>query len=123
MEPYSIEKHKQVLELDGEGLKTKQIAEELGVSPAWVRRVKQRYRQDRSIGPRPAQRGRKLKLDPHARQKLGELVRQQPDATLSQLRQRLGMAVGLATLWRALRDLKLVLKKSLCAPVNRTVPT
>jgi transposase len=40
------------------------------------------------------------------------LVRQSPDATLSELRQKLGLEVSLVTLWRLLKKLGLVLKKS-----------
>lgn len=47
-------------------------------------------------------RGRKLE-----RGRLAELVAQQPDATLVELRDRLGVAVTSAAMCKALRELKL----------------
>ena len=43
---------------------------------------------------------------------LQELVKKQPDATLEELRQELGISVGISTLWRGLRDLGITFKKS-----------
>jgi transposase len=40
------------------------------------------------------------------------LVQESPDATLAELRQKLGLDVSVVTLWRVLRKLGLVLKKS-----------
>jgi transposase len=50
-------------------------------------------------------------LGEHA-ERIAELVRESPDATLSELRQKLGLEVSLVTLWRVLKKLGLVLKKS-----------
>jgi hypothetical protein len=41
------------------------------------------------------------------------LVRQQPDATLKELRQRLGVSCSLTTIWRAPEKLRLPRKKML----------
>jgi transposase len=40
------------------------------------------------------------------------LVEEQPDATLNELRQRLGVSVSLTTLWTTLKKLGMTLKKS-----------
>jgi hypothetical protein len=40
------------------------------------------------------------------------LVAEQPDATLSELRERLGISVSLATVWSTLKALGRTLKKS-----------
>jgi transposase len=53
----------------------------------------------------------KPKLAEHTEQ-LAELVHQSPDATLAELREKLGLEVSLVTLWRVLKKLGLVLKKS-----------
>ena len=44
-------------------------------------------------------------------ERLRQLVRDQPDATLEELRQRLGIDCSLMAIWRALRRLKITLKK------------
>ena len=44
--------------------------------------------------------------------KLVRLVEEQPDATFSELRERLGVSVSLATIWTTLKKLGLTLKKS-----------
>ena len=60
-------------------------------------------------------RGRKID-----RGRLAELVRAQPDATLVELRDRLGVAVTPWAVCKALRELKLSYKKSRSAPPSRT---
>jgi transposase len=45
-------------------------------------------------------------------ERITELVRESPDATLYELRHKLGLEVRIVTLWRVLKKLGLVLKKS-----------
>ncbi len=108
---YSSDLRERVLALYDEDVKTKQIARQLRVSPAWARRVKQRRGEPpRKIG------GSSPKLDESSRTKLLSWVEQRPDATLEELRQRvrdeLGIAVSIGCLWNTLRRLKLTFKKS-----------
>ena len=102
----------------GEG--TKAVARRFKVSPAWVRRLKQHRRERGDIAPRNGGGSRGRKID---RGRLAELVRQQPDATLAELRGRLGVAVTLWSVCKALRELKLTYKKSRSAPPSRTART
>jgi transposase len=90
---------------------SKKVAEKYSVSVAWVRRLKQRRRESGEVGPRLAKTGPKPKLS-GKEQHLEELVAQQPDATLEELRKKLGLAVSVATVWRSLKALGLTLKKS-----------
>jgi hypothetical protein len=57
------------------------------------------------------------------RQRLAEWVRQTPDATLDELRLRLGAPVSRATIGRAVLALGLRLKKRRCTPVSKIDPT
>jgi len=50
-------------------------------------------------------------------------VKEKPDATLVELRDRLGVSVTPWAICKALRELKLTYKKSRSAPPSRTVPT
>ncbi len=108
---YSTDLRERVLALYDEDLKTKQVAKQLRVSPAWARRVKQRRGQPpRKIG------GSLPKLDETSRTTLLSWVQERPDATLEELRQRvqdeLGLRISIGCLWNTLRRLKLTFKKS-----------
>jgi transposase len=96
-----------VLEDCDAGMRTKVVADKYRVSPAWVRRLKQRRRETGSIEPRPVGR-RPRRID---RDRLRALVGEQPDATLVELRQALGIEVSLSAIHKALGQLKLTFKK------------
>lgn len=122
MKPYSMEFRQAVLADCDAGLITHDVALKHGVSKAWVRRLKQRRRETGEIQPRPP-----IKKTPprwHAwKERIIALIRQQPDLTLSELRDRLGVETSLQTLSVALRQLKYTLKKKSSTPRNRTGPT
>lgn len=120
MEAYSMDLRRRVLAACDAGHKTKEVAELFGVSRSWVRLLKQRRREWGRIEPLPCKSGRKPKLSESDRQQLATLVAEQPDATLKELRERLGAEVGQATIWRALQQLGLTFKKSPCTPASRT---
>jgi putative transposase len=101
------------------GQTTKPVAEKYGVSRTWVRSLKQRRRETGEIAPRKGG-GRKRKID---RARLAELVREDPDATLAELRERLAIRCALSAIWTVLRELKVTFKKSRCGRRSRTVPT
>jgi transposase len=89
----------------------RQIAQRFLVSLAFVVRLLQTYRRTGSIQPQPHRGGNPAKLDPEDLERLRELVRKQPDATLEELRQRLGVPCSTMTICRALKKLGLPLKK------------
>jgi transposase len=113
--PYSMDLRERVLALYDEGLKTKKVAKQLKVSPAWARRIKQWRNEGKSIAPKPVG-GSKPKLDEDARRELEGFVNEQPDATLEQLRTRIAselqITISIGALWETLRAMKLSLKKS-----------
>jgi transposase len=120
MESYSIDLRAKVLAAYDRGKQTKEIAEMFGVSTAWARRVKQRRREHGELAPRPRVGKHHIKID---RTRLAELVRAQPDATLAELRDRLGVECSISAVWHALRQLGLSFKKSPSTPRSRTAPT
>src|ERR1700733_6347515 len=109
MKPYSMDLRERVIAACDAGRQTKEVAQSFQVSPAWVRRLKQHRRERGDIVPRTGGGSRGCKID---RERLAELVRQQPDATLAELRERLNVAVALWSICRALQQLKLSYKKS-----------
>jgi transposase len=116
MEAYSMDLRKRVLAACDGGKRTKEVAKQFSVSPAWVRRLKQRRREDGSIAPRRPAPGSKPKLDETARAKVLEMVNQKPDSTLEELRgridQELNIRISIGALWETLRQMKLSFKKS-----------
>ena len=122
MRAYSPDLRLRILADCDRGLTTRAVATKYDVSESWVRRLQQRRRQTGEIAPRPQGHGPKPSWDDYA-DRLREAIRQTPDATLSELRQRLRLTVALSTLWRAVAALGLSVKKKSRAPRSRTGPT
>ncbi len=117
MRAYSMDLRKRVWTDCEAGMGTAELAAKFSVSKSWVRRLKQRYKADGSLAPRPPSPGRPVALAPYDA-KVRELVQADPDATLAELRQRLGVKVSLSTLYEYLRRINLSFKKS--DPSRRT---
>ncbi len=100
------------------GMGTTALAKKYRVSESWVRNLKRWRRESGQIGPRPQRVHHETKLDSHL-DRLQELVRQQPDATLVELRELLGVNVSISTISRVLRRLQFTFKKKLCMPPSR----
>jgi transposase len=116
MAAYSIDLRMRVLADCDAGRKTKAVAEQYGVSRTWVRALKQRRREKGTIAPGRSP-GRPRKID---REKLQQLVREDPDATLLELRDRLGVPCTPTAIWMALAALKITFKKKRSARRNKT---
>jgi transposase len=91
----------------------RQIAARFLVSVSFVTRLLQLHRSTGSLEPRPHGGGNPAVLTPEDLERLRELVREQPDARLDELRQRLGASCSLMTLSRALQRLGLPRKKKI----------
>lgn len=100
-----------------------EIARRFGVSTAWIRRLLQRRRETGSIAALPQNPGRKPALDDRKMERLRRIVARRPDATLRELKERLGVKISDGAMIRALRVLKLTLKKSRSRPPSKTVRT
>lgn len=116
MKPYSMDLRKRVLADSDAGRPTKQVAKKYGVSGTWVRSLKRRRRETGEIAPRVGG-GRKPKID---RARLAALVHEQPDATLMELRERLGVKCSLSAIWMALDAMRITFKKKRSAPPSKT---
>jgi len=124
MKPYSLDLRQRVLAAVDDGQLTRgQIAQRFSVSTSWIRRLVQRRRETGSISPRPHRSGPQPKLDEPRLARLRALVGNQPDATLAELRDRLAEPVSVMTVCRALRRLRLPLKKSPSGPPSSPGPT
>jgi len=110
MRAYSADLRERVLAACDDGVGTAEVAEAFAVSESWVRRLRQRRREIGTTAPRVPAR-RPPGWASHA-DRIRDQVRATPDATLAELRGRLGLDVSLPTLCRALKALRLTLKKS-----------
>jgi transposase len=117
---YSQDLRDRVLAGYDRGMKTQAIAEVFAVSRAWARRVKQRRRETGQTSAKPMGGPGVIKVD---RAKLTQLVRADPDATLEELRERLGISCATSTICMALRALGFTRKKRRYAPPSRTART
>jgi transposase len=100
----------------------RQIARRFVVSLSFVVRLLQLHRRTGSVEPKPSAGGRRPALGPDDLERLKELVRQQPDATLEELRRRLGIDCSLTAIWRALGKLELPRKKKVLHAQERDSP-
>ena len=118
--PYAQDLRDRVLSAYDRGMRTGQIVEVFLVSPAWARRVKQRRRESGETTPRPMGGVRVVKID---LARLAELVARQPDATLKELREKLGVVCAESAVCMALKRLDLSFKKRRSTPPSRIVRT
>src|SRR3954447_4324276 len=112
MIPYSQDLRERILETvrRGDG-SLRQIARRFLVSVSFVTRLLRTYRSTDSLQPKPHGGGNPAVLTPEDLERLRELIRQQPDATLEECHQRLGVSCSIMTVSRALRKLGLPRKK------------
>ena len=109
--PYSVDLRSRILADYDAGVGPSELARRYRVARSWVYKLLEQRRELGHIEPLKGEVGRKPKLKDQ-RERLREIVAQFPDATLAELRQKLPLSVGISTLWRALAELKLTLKKS-----------
>ena len=109
-QPLSMDLRTRVLADCDAGLKAGAIAEKFSVSPAWVRRLLQRRRESGEVAPRMGRPGPTPRLAAEA-DRLRQAVKDEPDLSAAEYRDRLGLACSVVTVWRALRRLGLTFKK------------
>jgi transposase len=125
IEPYSVDLRERAVALLDEGASSPEVAEMLGVSDSWVRKM--RLRRDRlgHLEPgSPPGRERKLKREDEV--ELCLLVDEKPDATLEELVERLAkrlrVRVSISTMSRRLIELGLTRKKRVSTRPRPTDP-
>lgn len=111
MAPYSMDLRTRVLRDSDAGMPSKEVAAKYAVSRAWVDRVKQRRRERGEVAPRKQTTFRRRVLAGHE-DRIVALILARPDATLLEIREGLGIPVGLSTLWREIDRLGFRVKKN-----------
>lgn len=97
-----------------------EVARRFRVSLGMVKKLLQQRRRTGDIGPRHHLAGRKPRLLPAYRDRLAALVARQPDLTLAELRDQLGMACTVPAVHQVLTAMGLTYKKN--AARGRTEP-
>src|SRR4051812_11512903 len=112
MRPYSLDLRERIVAaVDRHEGSLRWIARVFGVSTSFIVRLLQRRRATGTLDPKPHAGGPPPVLTPDDHRRLAELIRDQPDATLAELRQKGGFACSLKTLWMALHRRRLTYKK------------
>lgn len=119
---YAMEFRRAVAKSYDECGSSSEVAEQMGCSESWVRRLIQRRRETGSLEPLAPKRPDNNKLHEPDLEKLRKLIADQPDMTLAELAQKLDNKVSVPTVWRATQRLNLPLKKKFFTPQNRTAP-
>ena len=114
MKPYSKEFRGEVLAACDKGRSTREVATYFTVSESWVRRVKQERRELNKVAPCLTRR--RTPLWAPLADRICELIRQQPDLTLRELKAELGTDLSVQTLCVALQRLRLTVKKKCSSP-------
>src|SRR5262245_6375748 len=122
MKAYSLDLRQRVLNDTDAGMATSAVALKYSVSPAWVRRLKQRRRETGRVAPVPQRHGPQPSWEPLA-DRLRGAVHQAPDLTLREYLARFALPLSKSALARGLDALGLSRKKSRCGPASRTART
>jgi len=123
--PYSGDLRDRVAAAVAAGASARSAAGRFGVSVSTALRWAQRWRAEGHAAPRAMGGDHRSRLLEH-RTAVVELVAQQPDLTLQEIRGALaaghGISVGLTSLWRFLRAQNITLKKRAYTPPSRIAP-
>ncbi len=110
MQAYSKEFRREVLAACDAGGKTRAVAQRFDVSESWVRRIKQERRESGKTAPCTTRR--RTSAWTKEADRIRAAIQRTPDLTLDELKAELQTSLSRTTLCRALRHLKLTLKKS-----------
>jgi transposase len=123
MRPYSLDLRERIVAAIERGEHSlRQIAHLFSVNLSFIVRLLQRRRATGSLQPKPHAGGPRPKLDAAAVRRLLALVRQQPDATLRELRDRLSLPCHISTIARVLRRHGITRKKKTLHAQERERP-
>lgn len=105
-----------------EGTK-EEVAKRFRVSAGMVNKLLVQRKRTGELGPRHRFSGRKARLLPEHGKKLKELVAKEPDLTLVEIKERLGLSCTVPAIHQVLAKLGLTYKKRRSMRPSKTVPT
>jgi len=123
MKAYSMDLRRRVLRMCDAGRTTREVSRALDVSESWIRRLKQRRREDGTVAPRPSGGWRYGHFAPERLEQLRRWLKQRPDATLESLRERarkeMKLQCSVMSVCRAVKKLGWSLKKRRFEPTSK----
>ncbi len=123
MHAYSQDLRQRVLDTVNRGESSlREIAHRFLVSISFVTRLLQHHRATGSLEPKRPAGGRPTALGPDDLERLRQLIKKQPDATLQELKQGLGVSCSTMAIVRALRKLNITRKKKVLHDQKRDDP-
>lgn len=123
MKPYSSDLRERVAAaVDRGDHSLRQLARLFAVSLSFIVRLLRRRRATGAVHPAPHGGGTPRTLDAPALARLLDLVRAQPDATLAELRDRLGVPCSLATIGRNLQRLHITRTRKTTRAAEQDTP-
>lgn len=116
MKAYSIDLRQKIIDVYNEGnISQRQLAQQFHVALSFIQKLLRQYRHTGNISPKVRTKQTPIKLNPKQLKVLEELVKNNNDMTLEELRDRLalstGIIIGRSTVDRMLRRLNLTVKK------------
>ena len=105
---------------DKEGGTREQVAKRFRVSLGMVKKLLQQRRHTGEIGPRYHRCGRKPLILGSQREQLRVLLKQKPDMTLKEMREKLALDCTLPAIHYVLKDMGLTYKKRLFTQSSRS---
>lgn len=109
---YSNDIRKLVIDKKKQGLKTRQIMQELNVSESFITKVMKNYTLTKQVASTKKKVGRKRKFDEKQLEAIKNSITTQPDITLEEINEQLGLNVAISTLHYTIKNyLKFVYKK------------
>ncbi len=118
MKPYSVDLRQKIIDVYQEGnISQRQLARQFRVALSFIQKLIKQYKETGNIAPKVRTKQTPTKLTDEQLQVLKELVAENPEATLQELRQKLaaiaGVTISISTVHRMLRRI------DLCTPKNR----
>lgn len=117
MQPYSLDLRQKIVDAYVEGnTSQRQIAQQFRVAYSFVRKLVKQYRETGQIAPKQRTEQTPTKLSVEQLKILETMVESNNHATLAELcdllDQRVGVRIGVSTMFRMLEKLNLTLKKN-----------
>ena len=124
MKTTSLDLRKRILACYDTGKETRDsVAKRFCVSLGMVKKLIQQRRHLGDIAPRHWRAGRKPLFTPGHREQMLAAIRRQPDTTLAEFRDLLGLDCSLVAIHRVLARMGMTYKKRRFGPANRTART
>lgn len=97
------------------------IAKRFQVSVQWIYKLQRRFADEKTLEPKPHGGGQPAKVSDELKQRLCDKLLEQPDASLAELRDHLGISGSIMAIFRALKRLGITRKKKRYMPRNEKI--